>query len=249
MKLANTRIGWLVLGLLFVGLLVLSIYSTSRVGALNLPVPPFAMALAIGLPITEVLGTMWMFVSANLHTDAIVLSVWVLSVLDGSLITLATSRMSKQQLSCALERTWRNWFHLKDSHSIRRVQDALNCCGLLSTKDQAYPFPDKTHEANACEESFGRGASCYGGWEHEARTVYQMLLVVGAVGLTVKIAVALFFYLRPSVPPMFQTKWDRRRGAERRPLLDSRPSDIAEERQASADHTSNAIIEHDAQWS
>jgi predicted membrane protein len=59
-------------------------------------------------------------------------------------------------LDCGLRQRWQNLFRIKDSKSIKAIQDAFSCCGYSNPRDMAWPFQDKTHPATACQEAFGR---------------------------------------------------------------------------------------------
>lgn len=66
----------------------------------------------------------------------------------------------------------------KQGGCIRRIQDDFSCCGLMSTKDMAYPIPDATHGADACLVRYERDQSCFEPWRQEERKVAIMLLIV-----------------------------------------------------------------------
>jgi hypothetical protein len=69
----------------------------------------------------------------------------------------------------------------KNAQAIRAIQDALNCCGLRSTVDRAWPFRDARHEVTACQEAFGRARSCFEGWRGAERRVAGVILGVVVV--------------------------------------------------------------------
>ncbi|OKO91123.1 hypothetical protein PENSUB_13112 [Penicillium subrubescens] len=52
-------------------------------------------------------------------------------------------------LSCNLDQQWQGFFQSKNSHAIRSIQDELQCCGLKSLHDRAWPFKDQSHGDNA----------------------------------------------------------------------------------------------------
>ena len=73
-------------------------------------------------------------------------------------------------------------FRHKDGSSIRRIQDRLECCGLNSVKDRAYPFPKSG--SSTCADTYGRDLACRGPWSAALRTNAGMdFAVVVAVGL------------------------------------------------------------------
>jgi hypothetical protein len=66
----------------------------------------------------------------------------------------------------------------KNENSIRRIQDSLNCCGLHSLKDRAWPFPDNRNDASTCQALTHRSQSCFAAWRKEEQEVAGMLLLV-----------------------------------------------------------------------
>jgi hypothetical protein len=71
--------------------------------------------------------------------------------------------------SCHLATSWQRLFAAKDGPAIRRIQDALECCGLNSVRDRAWPFPEgRSGNAGRCVERFDRHIACAGPWGHEA---------------------------------------------------------------------------------
>lgn len=82
-------------------------------------------------------------------------------------------------MQCALKDRWAALRSAKDADSIRKIQDAFNCCGLMSTKDMAWPFPEKAHtEANRCVVRFDRSRACIEPWRAEEQRVAIMLMIV-----------------------------------------------------------------------
>ncbi|TQV96721.1 hypothetical protein V2A60_000635 [Cordyceps javanica] len=60
---------------------------------------------------------------------------------------------------CLLSTVWQRLFSRHDGESIRRIQDAYNCCGFNTVRDRAWPFP--SHQtARTCEEMYGRSLAC-----------------------------------------------------------------------------------------
>lgn len=51
-------------------------------------------------------------------------------------------------------------FRAKDAKSVRLIQDTLDCCGLNSVRDRAYPFG----QPSTCPETYGRDRSCREAW-------------------------------------------------------------------------------------
>ncbi|KAL2205429.1 hypothetical protein CC79DRAFT_1047952 [Sarocladium strictum] len=57
-------------------------------------------------------------------------------------------------------------FRARDAQSIRTIQDVLECCGLNSVRDRAYPFG----QPSTCKETYGRSRSCREAWTGVMRT-------------------------------------------------------------------------------
>ncbi|KAJ4297491.1 hypothetical protein N0V90_005383 [Kalmusia sp. IMI 367209] len=97
---------------------------------------------------------------------------------------LGTHAAPTSGLDCGLRERWIDLYHNKDVEGVRAIQDAFNCCGFKNSKDMAWPFPDKTHKATACEESFGRTNGCLAPWKGEEQRMAGILMtVVGLVFL------------------------------------------------------------------
>lgn len=101
---------------------------------------------------------------------------------------LGTHVAPSSGLDCGLRKQWQSLFRIKDASSIRAIQDQYSCCGFANPKDMAWPFPDKSHEADACLKlPFGRTGSCFGPWKAEEQHIAGILM--GAVGMVVVWAV------------------------------------------------------------
>lgn len=76
-------------------------------------------------------------------------------------------------------------FSAHDADGIRQIQDALNCCGFRTTKDQSWPFPKGSHpDKDQCANQFGRTQACMVPWGKEMKKAMAGELgVVLAVGL------------------------------------------------------------------
>jgi hypothetical protein len=82
-------------------------------------------------------------------------------------------------LDCGLRERWQTLFKHKDASAIRQIQDAFECCGFANSHDMAWPFPDKTHKADACEVTYhGRMNGCLRSWKAEEQVIAGMLMVV-----------------------------------------------------------------------
>ncbi|KAL5116003.1 hypothetical protein ACEQ8H_006121 [Pleosporales sp. CAS-2024a] len=97
---------------------------------------------------------------------------------------LGTHAAPPSGLDCGLHQRWQQLFKDKDANAIRTIQDAFSCCGLANSRDMAWPFPSRSHGANACEVAFGRHHGCHDAWKAEEQHVAAILIaVVGMVFL------------------------------------------------------------------
>jgi hypothetical protein len=73
-------------------------------------------------------------------------------------------------------------YKIKNVEAIRTIQVVFSCCGLINSRDMAWPFPDKTHNAHSCETSFKRNTGCLAAWKAEEQQIAGILMaVVGMV--------------------------------------------------------------------
>ena len=95
---------------------------------------------------------------------------------------LGTHAAPPSGLDCGLRERWQTMFKRKDDKAIRAIQDAFNCCGLSNSRDMAFPFPDRSHDQHACENTYGRSSGCLVAWKAEEQQIAGILIaVVGMV--------------------------------------------------------------------
>lgn len=94
---------------------------------------------------------------------------------------LGTHAAPPASLDCALRERWTTMFSHKNVEGIRTIQEAFKCCGLKNSRDMAWPFPDKTHDAFSCEKTFAHTNGCLGAWKGEEQRMAGLLM--GMVGL------------------------------------------------------------------
>lgn len=110
-----------------------------------------------------------------------------LTLLPVIVATLTATYISPSDNNCHLEQTWQSYYHRKDVHSIRTIQDQLQCCGLRSTKDRAWPFKDANHGDDACERTTGYTQSCLQPWSEQERRVAVLVFVAAVLGWGIKV--------------------------------------------------------------
>jgi len=164
-----------------------SAYHAHRLRVLHLPIPALTSILSLFLPILQAVFSLRLSISSSAFATTALDAAYSLSTLDVLLIGLATFQASPEILSCTLDTQWAAWFQTKHDRPIRDIQNMLECCGLHSTRDRAFPFPDRTHTANACVEAYSRDAACGTQWMGRARGALMFFAGLGVVGLVLKV--------------------------------------------------------------
>ncbi|KAM0251102.1 hypothetical protein ACHAQJ_008347 [Trichoderma viride] len=138
---------------------------------LSLPISSAVTILTVLLPIISFLNSFiypsLLHSARNSSNPLRRLSPTILQTLQGLLTTVLATLLFEDvvpstTVECLLDNQWLRMFRGHNGESIRLIQDTLNCCGLNSVKDRAYPFP-KTG-ASTCAEMFGRNQACRGPW-------------------------------------------------------------------------------------
>lgn len=110
-----------------------------------------------------------------------------LTLLPVIVATLTATYISPSDDNCHLEQTWQSYYHRKEVHSIRTIQDQLRCCGLRSTRDRAWPFKDANHGDDACERTTGYTQSCLQLWSEQERRVAVLVFAAAVLGWGIKV--------------------------------------------------------------
>lgn len=112
----------------------------------------------------------------------------ILTIYETVVSTLALTHMvPPDDLNCALERRWLRLYANHDARAIKRIQEAHQCCGLMTTKDKAWPFQDANHRADACVRAFDRTKSCFRDWRQDEQVFAGLLLFVALTTLILKV--------------------------------------------------------------
>ncbi|KAI9697266.1 MAG: hypothetical protein M1836_004830 [Candelina mexicana] len=194
--------------------------SFSKINALSLPISPYLAVVTVLLPAVNGLGLFGARSlvpnnsrhrtksNSHLYGPLMIISV-LLVIYETVVVTLAlTHIVPPSGLKCALDETWMNLFNHKNSGAINRIQNTYKCCGLHSTRDKAWPFPDKYHGADACVKTLGWQKSCFGDWRQEEQISAGLLLMVALLVFTSKLG--LLFLLRtrsPWIQRFLHTPW------------------------------------------
>ncbi|KAL0634864.1 hypothetical protein Q9L58_006224 [Maublancomyces gigas] len=109
-------------------------------------------------------------------------------------------------ISCPLERTWHGYFNNKDAGSIKAIQDALNCCGLKTVREQAWPFANKNTPADTCSTTFNRKTPCFGPWSQKHQLSASMFTTLAIVMLMSKVIIFAVYRRRARNQPLAATQ-------------------------------------------
>ncbi|KAL6861029.1 hypothetical protein J3F83DRAFT_747124 [Trichoderma novae-zelandiae] len=161
---------------------------------LSLPISPVITILTVLLPIISLLNSYiypTLLHSARHSSHPLHrLSPTILQTLQGLLTAVLATLLFEDVLpsatvECLLDNQWLRMFRAHDGESIRMIQDTLNCCGLNSLVDRAYPFPKPgDNNKSLCGDMFGRAQSCRAPWRAALRSSTGADFgVVVAVGL------------------------------------------------------------------
>ena len=152
--------------------IVLASISLVKVHNLSLPFPAAIPALNICAPIVTGLAfpLCWKL-RATLKNQAIRVLLPYLASASSlppfalSVLSLVYAIPSDVQM-CAADQQWLRMFEHKDN-SIRTIQTRLQCCGLNSMHDRAWPFQSRNVDARTCERTQGYTVACGDMWRHE----------------------------------------------------------------------------------
>ncbi|SPO05161.1 uncharacterized protein DNG_07847 [Cephalotrichum gorgonifer] len=186
---------WLLIYPLVTLLLVgLAIYENVNAATLSLPIPPLLTILATLLPFVALANIIFhqhLVTPANVPARQRLLAI-TLQALQAILTTaLATLFLSdvvpSAARNCLLSTTWQRLFSAHDSESVRRIQDALDCCGFNTVRDRAWPFPGQP-TSRPCAEVYARTTPCAEPWrmalQRNAGLGFCVVLGVGVLQIS-----------------------------------------------------------------
>lgn len=154
---------------------------------LSLPVPTLLGALTLVLPFIsglslEILTRVQerqMQKAEPSDSRYYTLTVAILLIYETAVATLSGTYFGPPgTLSCGLDERWRYLFRGKHADSIQRIQNTLECCGLHSPVDMAYPFPSHDVGVDACQRRYDRSNSCFADWQAKEQLVAGFMLLV-----------------------------------------------------------------------
>ncbi|KEZ46239.1 hypothetical protein SAPIO_CDS1132 [Scedosporium apiospermum] len=163
--------------LIFLCLALTGIAVTSFIAArnLSLPIPTPIILLPIILPLLFPPLTLLLIRTLKSPTAAPFLirllppAHLLLLTVIATLLGQSLSPNSSNAVPCPLFTHWQSLYSAHDATRIRRIQDTLECCGLRSVRDMAWPFDSKG--GRACVDTYGRNTACGGPWEGALRGV------------------------------------------------------------------------------
>ncbi|KAI8934524.1 hypothetical protein NX059_008223 [Plenodomus lindquistii] len=173
----------------------LAAYAASRANARSVPISDVLTGLTTALPIVSglLLECGYDFTRREERRNklgrgqiqrpplVIIANVLIFIYSTAVVTLLGTHAAPSSGLDCGLRERWQKLFKTKDVDAVKAIQDAFNCCGLANSRDMAWPFPDKSHDPHACENTFGRTTGCMGAWKAEEQRIAGML--IGVVGM------------------------------------------------------------------
>ncbi|KAI9891408.1 MAG: hypothetical protein M1814_002727 [Vezdaea aestivalis] len=189
----NTQFSLVVI--LSIALAIIAIVAATKVHYLSLPVSPARSVITVLLPLlsgsnsqlsnfihTRVLRSKPPYISTqSVLSLFLLLTATVLSTLNLS------SLIPSEAQHCTLSSAWQSLFSQHAAPSIRRIQDAHDCCGFNSPAHESWPF---NGVAGRCAEMFGRTRSCAASWRADLITWNGVMLVVN-----LGVAVEAIFWL------------------------------------------------------
>jgi len=145
------------------------------------------------------------------------------------LATLVAARLSPKV--SLLDDQWRHMYSEK-SLAIKNIQTSFECCGFMSVKDRAYPFPDSHHTANACVEKYGYTQPCAPQMANATHSAAVIFFLVVFFTIVSKVAF-VYFIGRAEITrgqiseigreyfdnPEESQEWERLQGAEHSNML------------------------------
>lgn len=168
-------------------LAAIAAYALHTIRHFSLPIPTLLSSLTLALPFISGLSLEILTRVQERQVQKAeafgsryyMLTIAALLIYETAVATLSGTYIGPPNtLTCGLDERWKWLFHTKDRDGIRTIQDALDCCGLHSTVDMAYPFPSRGVGADACGRTYGRTRSCFSDWRAEEQLVAGLMLLV-----------------------------------------------------------------------
>jgi hypothetical protein len=175
---------------------IVSSYAYSQIRFLSLPISQALGLFTVVLPLITGISTQGAYglIQRFSRREDYQLTIPLIAVIGFQLIyetiiaTLAmTYILPPSALACGLDQRWQLLYAQKNEKAIRTIQDSLDCCGLNSVVDRAFPF---SGGRSKCAEIYGRNKSCFADWRKAEQTNAGLFLLVASVVFLIKV---LFF--------------------------------------------------------
>ena len=179
-------------------------WAWSSCSSLSLPLPLPLPVVALFLPIAFIICIYPAAFFRNKGYDMFrafpIVLVCVTTVVLVVLLTLSSIYFIPTPFRAySLELRWDQLFRSKDESTIQTIQAQLECCGLNSMHDRAWPFPEKGIGAYECEKSQGWDKSCLSSWRNNLIVVSSLtgMSNIAAFICVVRKACTFALYIRP----------------------------------------------------
>ncbi|RKF75900.1 putative tetraspanin tsp3 [Golovinomyces cichoracearum] len=194
----------LALPIIFLATIALAIVAFLNIRQLSLPIPEALGVLTIILPVVATVslksvdGFLRKPWKNNHQLNYLPLALIIIQIIYETVIgTLSlTYALPASSLNCALREKWQSLFMAKDELAIRSIQDKLNCCGLNSVRDRAWPFSSNT--PSSCSQTFGRSHSCLVPWRNAEQQNATYIFSTVAVVFVTKVLMLVFIFSKRS---------------------------------------------------
>jgi len=177
----------------------MSSISLHKIRTLSLPIPTTLGAFTLVLPIVAGLTLELRVKSAGRTRQRgrqqtlrrwYPLMLFILVVYETVIATLSGTYIAPDgALDCGLQERWRNLWRLHNADAIRSIQDAFQCCGLRTSVDMPWPFPNKNTDVHECARRLGTDKSCFEDWKRDERLVAGLMLAVACLVFIWKVRV------------------------------------------------------------
>jgi len=118
------------------------------------------------------------------------LMLFILVVYETVIATLSGTYLAPDiVLDCGLQERWRNLWRQHDADAIRSIQEAFQCCGLRSSIDMPWPFPNKNTDVHECARRLGTNKGCFDDWKRDEGLVAGLMLAVACLVFVWKVRV------------------------------------------------------------